>query len=355
MNVLRKLGLSLAITIFTVSSLALAFFAGLYSVASSPQTLENALSHSAIFTRLQQTIVAQASSSLPDDPGVQTALRQSISPTFLQNSSQQIVANMYSWAQGTTSTPNFAIDISSVKASFASNIATYVQQKLATLPPCTERIVPPESLDDILALTCLPPGIPPETVANTARQDVLDSNLLGVDNTVDVSSEIGSSPGKTLTEQLAIIPQLYHFYLLSLYILPVILLVCSLAIVFFSATRRSGVKRVAWLYINTGIISGLAAAGSVWLLGILASLLGSTTTQGEVLTLMQMLARDICQWWLIVGGVYIVLGIILLIVVRLIRPKLLTIPQPNSIQNTKMVGTPPSHPVDELREPERHI
>lgn len=354
MDVLRKLGLGLAVTIFTVSSLALAFFAGLYTIANSPQTLENALSGSALFTQLQQTVVAQASSSLPDDPGVQAALRQAVSPTFLQHSSQQLVANIYSWAQGTTPTPSFGVNISSVKTSFADNITTYLQQKLATLPPCTERITPPESLDDILALTCLPPSITPEIIASTARQDVLNSNLLGVDNTVDVSNEIGSSPGKTLTEQLAIIPQLYHLYLISLYILPVILLLCSLAIVFLSATKRGGIKRVAWLYISTGIVSGITAVGSVWLLGILASLLGSTTTPGEVLTLIQTLASDIRQWWLIVSGVYIVLGIMLLIVIRLTRPKLHA-PRPENTQDAKIAEELPPHPADELQKPERHM
>jgi hypothetical protein len=354
MDVLRKLGLGLAVTILIVSSLTLAFFAGLYSLASSPQTLENTLSGSTLFTQLQQTIVTQASSSLPDDPGVQAALSQAVSPTFLQHSSQQIVANVYSWMQGTAATPNFAIDISSVKTSFANNITTYLQQKLITLPPCTERIAPPESLDDILALTCLPPNITPETIADTAHQDVLNSNLLGVDNTIDISNGIGSTPGKTLTEQLAIIPQLYHFYLLSLYILPVILLLCSLVIVFLSATRRGGIKRVAWLYISTGIVSGLAAAGSVWLLGILASLLGSTTTPGELLTLIQTLASDIRQWWLIISSVYIVFGIILLTTVRLTRPRLRT-PQSGNIQDAKIVEELPSHPADELQKPERHM
>jgi hypothetical protein len=329
MDILRRLGLSLATLLFSLSIPILALLVSLYFIVSTSQPLKQALSTSGIYSVIAPDALApqaQALSSLPlSDPGIKQAFTQALPPTFLQRSTEQIIDGTYPWVQGTSATPTFTVNLAPVKASFADNIAIYIQQKLAVLPACTQFIVPPTTVEDLLALTCMPRGYTAATIASYARQQAVDSKLFTDNNTIDAST-FKDGQGNPITNQLSFIPALYHYYILSLYILPVLVLLCALAIIFWSTTKRAGIKRIAWLLITTGITSMVLAAVEVWLLDAGVTLLGtpvsgSPTIQDKVLLILETLGTDFRTWWFSIGAGYTVLGIILLIIVHFNRPR----------------------------------
>jgi hypothetical protein len=345
MNILRRLGLSIAVFLFSMGVSVFALFISVHFVIDTPQPLENALRTSGIYSAIVPNLITQQAktSALPyADPGIEQALEQALPPSFLQNSSEQVVNSIYAWVHGTTAAPAFSIDLSQVKNNFASNVATYVQQKLNALPACTQLVEPPTTVADVLSMTCMPYGVSSATIANDARQEALNGGLFPQNGTID-SSVFKDSQGKPLTDKLAIVPKIHHYYILSLYLLPVVILLSAVAVIFWSVTKRAGTKRIAWILVTTGVSSIVVALVGVWLLNESVTTLGGLSAstplaiQTKLLSIMATLAADLRIWWIGIGAGYAVAGIILLVVVKLNKPK-----QTLSMGDTKSYKQPPS-------------
>ena len=324
MNSLRQFGTAIAGMVMTFSILALTFFAGLYGIMTSPKPIENALSESGIYNQIEQDFITQKESSLPselaDNASVRQLLEQSVSAGFLQQSSHDILTNMYAWMQGASASLDLTVNISGVKDNFANSLTAYVQKKFQTLPQCTTFVEPPQSLEAVMNLTCRPVGVDDASIATTVHQGVLDSNLLGVDNTIGIDQAINNQR-QTIMQQLAIIPMLYRYYMLSLYVLPILIVLCAIGLVFWSLTRRRGLKRVAWICISAGVTSSVVAFGCAWAFGIVRQFLGSDSVQGSIVAILEALAGDVRGWWLATGIGFIVIGIIVFAVLYFTRTK----------------------------------
>lgn len=344
MNIFRRIGLSLTIVLFSLCISALIVLISIRSVVDTPQPLEKALSNSGIYSSLVQNIITQqlnnSSSPAASDADVQKALEQALSPSFLQQSTEKVINTTYGWAQGSTANPDFSIDLSSVKSAFADNIATLIQQRLNTLPQCPPGTAPPTTSDEVMSLSCLPRGIPSTNLTGVVRQETLSSNLFPTGNTLDINS-IKNAQGQTLTDQLSIIPIAHQYYVYALYIIPILTILLSVAIIFLSSTKRSGIKRIAWPFITTGITSVIAAILGVWLLNEAVTRLGAAASgaiQDKMLLVIQTIVNDMRIWWIWLGGGYIVLGIILLVIVRLTRPR------PDTVTTVDALSNPTQQP-----------
>jgi hypothetical protein len=354
MNILRRLGLSFTILIFSLSISLLALFISLYSIVSTPQPIKQALETSGIYSVAVDDTIAQqetATSLSSADPLVQQALKQALPPSFLQGASSQAIDSVYTWIQGKTASPDFTIDLTQVKNNFADNLAASVKQKLDALPQCTGYIAPAASVNDALSLSCMPRGVSSATIAADARQEAVDSGLFAGGNSINASS-FKDGQGKPITDSLKIAPQVYHYYYIALYLLPLLIVLCIVAIIYWSATKRAGIKRVAWLFITTGAGIMIIAAVEVWLLHTGISLLSSTTSgvatiQGKLLVVLETLVTDMRTWWFVAGAAYFVVGIILLIILKF-KPARPTLPMGNGGHNGELppivVSSPPVTP-----------
>jgi hypothetical protein len=300
---------------------------GLYAVFETPQPLKQALSTSGIYTISAQDLSSdEKTDALPlTDPGIQQAFQKALPPTFIQNSAEQAIDSTYNWVHGVTNSPDFAINISSVKTNFADNVAAYMRQKLEALPPCTQIMAPPTTINELLDLTCRPQGISTATIAAQVRQEVLNSKLFADNDTVDTAS-FKDAEGKPFSSQLSFIPTLHQYYLISLYVLPIVTLLFVVAIVYWSLTKRAGIKRIAWLLIGIGITNVVLAVVEVWFLHAGASIFGtplaaSSAIQDKALLVLETLATELRNWWLGFGAAYVLLGIIALIILGLNKPK----------------------------------
>jgi hypothetical protein len=171
----------------------------------------------------------------------------------------------------------------------------------------------------------MPRGASSATIAGAMRQEIINSKLLAENNTIDGTS-LKDEQGRPIADRLSFIPQMHQYYLVSLYVLPVLILLCGAAIIYWSASKRAGAKRIAWLLITTGITSMILAALQVWLLHAGVGLLGTPISgppalQDKVLFILDALATLVRTWWFSFGVGYLLAGIVILIILRLNRPK----------------------------------
>jgi len=354
MNILRRLGLSLVVLIFSLSISLFALFVGLYSLLSNPQPIKDALRSSGIYTNLVQNVLEQQATSSPSymstDPTIQTALTQAMPPTFLENTANNFLDGIYDWIEGKTESPRFSVDLSQVRANFANNIAIDVKQKLDSLPVCPDLIAPPASTGDALSLTCMPQGISSTAIANSARQEALDNSPFN--GTFDAST-LKDNQGRPLFASLTFVPAIYHYYVIALFLLPLCMGLCALAIVYLSATKRKGLKRMAWLLVSTGVGIMIIATLEVWLIRKGVSLLSSisnsnTTLQEKGTTIVETLVTDMRTWWFVAGAAYTLIGITTLIIVKLNPPKVTPLVPTSSNGELPPVAptqTPPTFPI----------
>jgi hypothetical protein len=131
-------------------------------------------------------------------------------------------------------------------------------------------------------------------------------------------------------------------------VLPLFAILLAVAIIYLSATKRAGIKKIAWTLITAGLTAVLFAVLGVWALQAGTSLLGASESSGiqdKLLAVFTTLAIDLRTWWFGIGVGYTVTGIIMLIVLRFTRPEP-TLTMGNAAQNTPLTpsATPPVPP-----------
>jgi hypothetical protein len=338
MDILRRFAVSIAVLVLSFCLSLIALCVAFYVVFDSPQPLKQALRTSNVYEASVQSSIPQAeNTSLPvTDPGIQKAYETAFPPNFAQDSSERAIDSIYNWAHGKSASPDFSVDLAPVKQNFADNTAQYVEQKLAALPLCVGYIAPPTAAEEILNLTCRPRGVSLEQIGQMVRQEILATKLLSDTDTIDTSS-FKDANGQPLSDQLSFIPTVHQYFLISLYVVPILILLTISAIIFWSISKRAGIKRVAWILVVIGLTNVVFSIVEVWLLHAGASILapGSTSPalQDKLLAALEILATQLRDWWLGFGVGYIVLSMIILIVLAFVKPKQkLTMGQPTTTQ-----------------------
>ncbi len=342
MDMLRRFGVSVAVLIFSFCLSLVAIFVAVYVVFDSPQPLKQALRTSGVYeTSVQSSLPQAENTSLPvADPGVQKAFETAFPPDFAKNSSERAIDSIYDWAHGKIPNPDFSVDLAPVKQNFANNTAQYIEQKIAALPVCVTLMAPPTSAEEVLNLTCRPRGVSLDQIGQMVRQEILATKLLSDTDTIDTAS-FKDNQGQPLSNQLSFIPAVHQYFIISLYAAPILTLLTALAIIFWSITKRAGVKRVAWVLVAIGLTNVVFSIVEVWLLHAGASILAPVSTtpalQDKLLAVLEILATQLRDWWLGFGIGYVVLGILIFIILAFVKPKpTLAMGQPvaTKIQNT---------------------
>ncbi|HET6747337.1 MAG TPA: hypothetical protein VFH06_04495 [Candidatus Saccharimonadales bacterium] len=326
MDMLRRFGGGMAVLIVSFCLSLLALFVALYMVFDSPQPLKQALRTSGVYETSIQSSLPEASDTtlLVSDPGIQQAFVAAFPPDFAKISSERAIDSIYAWARGQTPKPDFSIDLTPVKQNFASNTAQDIEQKLAALPLCAMVTAPPTSAEEVLNLTCRPRGISLDQIGQMVRQEILATKLFSDTDTIDTAS-LKDVNGQPLSDQLSFVPVAHRYFVISLYVVPVLLLLGTIAIIFWSVTKRAGVKRMAWLLVVIGLTNIVFSIVEVWLLhagvSIFAPASATPAVQDKLLIALEILATQLRDWWLGFGVSYVVLGVMLLIILAFVRPR----------------------------------
>jgi len=149
----RWLVRNLSASLFSLAVFSFAFLVSVYMVFHTPKQLEAALQQSGIYSIAVQNALTQTqntNSSLPlTDPGVQSAIQSAVPASTVQSSAEQIINSTYNWIDGRVASPNFTIDLTQTKSDIATNLGTYLQQKLAALPVCPAGTALPDNTNAI--------------------------------------------------------------------------------------------------------------------------------------------------------------------------------------------------------------
>jgi hypothetical protein len=325
MQFVRKALLVLVGTALPILLFATAFDFGVLHVVGSPTPVKKILSDSGIYNSVVSSALDQAKKSSTGgsevsltDPSIKKAAEDSFNPQVIQGSTEKVIDGVYDWLDGKTTQPDFNVDLSKVKTTFAQKVGQAAQTKAATLPACT---TPPTTADPFAA-TCLPPGVTPAQVGEQAKNDVLSGQGFLEHPNITASSVKSSGNNQSVfDDKLKDTPKQYQRFKKTPLILAVLTVLAILAIIFLSVTRRRGLRHVGITMSVVGIFMLLFA----WGLNRVAvhNAIPKISMDNKVLqSNVQHLATDLVHsvdknYW-VFGAIYLGLGVLAILIATLL-------------------------------------
>jgi hypothetical protein len=251
--------------VLLISLVGMAFATSFNQTVGQPKKVETMLSQSKLYDHFVAYTADQAKKSAGDsdqsgavslsDAAVQAAAKSAFSPQLIQQGVNAFLDSNYAWLQGKTATPNFTIDLSAQKQTFAQQVGQYVKTYTAGLPVCTDAAAQQQGTD-LLAATCRPAALTPEAAGAQVTQQLTTSGDF-LSNPVITANSINpkSTPqSKPYYQKLSRLPQLYRIVTKLPLILGVLSIISALGIIFIDPPRRKGVRRVGTTLLAAAII-----------------------------------------------------------------------------------------------------
>lgn len=235
---------------------------------SKPDKVENYLAQSKLYDHFVAYTTDQAKKTEGDNNGdltgsvslsdaaVQSAAKSAFPSELIQQSVNTFLESNYAWLEGKTSVPNFKIDLSAQKESFAQKVGQYVKTYTAGLPQCT----PAQELQQVgvdpLAATCRPSVITPDAAGQEVTQrlsttsDFLSNPVL----TANSVNPKGNQQGQPYYQRFSNLPKAYRGVQKLPYILGALSVVFAAAIIFLLPARRKGWRRVGIVLFEAGAV-----------------------------------------------------------------------------------------------------
>lgn len=272
----RKFGYhTLSVFLFVFLILA-AWSAALTITFNKPAKLETWLSQSKLYDHFVATALdqikkttEQPSSHSTDngvglslsDPGVEQAVKTAVTPDLLQKSVNTFLDANYAWLEGKTVKPEFTIDLTGVKAALAANMGAYAQKRAIGLPKCTNTVQATQQTDPLTA-TCLPPGVTPAAIAQSAEQQIADSQDFLANpvitaetfNQTTQNHQSSQTNNQPYYQQLSSLPAAYRFATKIPLLVTVLALLTAAGVILLAVPRRKGIRKVGTLLMSTGVI-----------------------------------------------------------------------------------------------------
>ncbi len=236
---------------------------------SHPKKIETWLNNSNLYGQFVSNTTSQAikaagssqnqASLTLGDSAVQQAANASFPTSLFQQSVNTFLESNYAWLEGKTSQPNFTIDLTSVKQSFASQVGQYVLTHMASLPTCT-----PQQLTqlgaagniDPLNITCRPGNLSAQAEASLVTQNIASSNKF-LSNPVITANNInpnGSTHSRPYYQRFSKAPELYRLVVKLPWIYVAVVFLSTLAIIFIALRKRLGLRRVGIILTLAGLV-----------------------------------------------------------------------------------------------------
>jgi hypothetical protein len=303
---------------------------GFVLILSSPPKMKSAISQSGFYDSLVSGILAQSQQqtvgltnpidTIPlDRPTIQTAIQTAFPPKLLQTQSETLIDGLYVWLQGQASQPDFKIDLTSAKASFALAMGNYTQARLSTLPACT--IATPIDTFDAFSSSCLPAGLDIPSEVQKVELEVATSTQFLPTTTLTASSFTGSS-GQPLFQQLHELPGYYQTALRLPMVFAVLTIITGIVAVASNLHKRRALHRLGTICIGVGLFFIITA---LLLNSLFQNFTNSLNAQptGSFFTqkfnqIFNQADKFINREYLILGAASMALGIVIYIAVNLL-------------------------------------
>lgn len=309
---------------------------------ANPRHLESRLAASGLYDRLAAAVLQQAEKSSSNngdsgtvslnDPAVQQAAANVFSPALIQREVNAFLDGNYNWLSGKKAVPDFNIDLTSAKETFAKQVGQAVQVHLTNLPVCSaEQLAQLPIPVDPLTVTCRPITLDAKAEGDRVAQEINSSQeFLG--NPVITPGSLsqvqpnqnGSGSGQPQPQsnqpyykKLSWAPSVYQVGLKLPWILGGLALLCALGIVTISLTRRRGWRRVGVVFLLAGIIligfKFLADAGVNKVAGLVTKSTMLAALKQPINDLLHKLEPQLVQGYLWFGIAFVVIAVAIFI------------------------------------------
>jgi hypothetical protein len=244
------------------------FAASIDIAISHPTKVETWLNESGLYNSFVTTAIKEASSSANNnssssgvslsDAAVQQAAETVFSPSLIQGYVNTFLNSNYAWLEGKTPSPNFTIDLSSAKQSFAQQVGQKVENYLENLPICTRaQAEAAAQSNDPLLLNCRPSSLNPAASGAQVAQQLAGNNGF-LNKTVITADSINPNGGNHQSnpyyKQFSFAPSIYQLATKLPWALGVLAALCLEGIIFINPSRRKGLRRIAFTLAEAGII-----------------------------------------------------------------------------------------------------
>lgn len=309
----------MALWLLSFSLFALASIAAINLTVLNQNYIKRSLVNAQTYENIVPTMLNLATSSTgvykTNQPSTQTlqslvpVVTKSVTPEFVQTTTESIIDGTFAWLKGNTPEPFFTIETSAVKASLQRDTADYLQARLQALPVCDANI----SRIDPLTTDCRPPQVS-ESVANAAASELVQSMPLLGKSEITASS-LGMGDVISRNPIVKHLPTGYKVSTVLPYAFAVISLICAIIIIFASTLRHKGWRRVGHSFVLAGlllVLAGLLAAALTKRFGTMT--LGDATQQQFVFIdtiftpLANTLSLSVSLYTLYFGVIYAIIG-----------------------------------------------
>ncbi len=278
--------------------------------------IERALEQSKVYDEFVPLVLENAQKQNTDpqaqtllaEPAVQSAIQAAFPPQTLRTSATSVISGVFDWLQGKTPEPQFTIDLTESKQALISNLNTYAEQRINSLPVCTLaqlQTINPSA--DILSLPCRPPGV---DTAQLSKQfsDQLATNTPFLDKPVITNETLAKDSSKPITSDVAELPEAYQATQIGRWLLVGLAVALAALLILLRRNKKAGVRLVAWSLISAAALWGIACV-VYWTFidKTITGQLGADSTQAMVARGVQSLLSDvgkgILPWILLYGAV----------------------------------------------------
>ncbi len=316
-------------SLFSLSILALALVISTNSVIGTPDSIKAALRESDVYPVLSSRIVESFANKAQEMPetklnqkAIDDAFAKTITPSLVQNNVENIISGMYSWLDGSTSTPTFNVNVGDIQQQIINNLGDASVTRLKGLPACTVEQL--QQLDannvDPFTIPCNPPGLDLAQLRKQFQAQVDTSGNTKSNDSTNISADkMVNSAGQNVFSQADYVPKLFQLGQKLPWIFGLMAILSSVAIVYFNKPRKQGIQSIAIMAIVAGILLLLLVTITTVALRYLGNNAPGIAVEVAMSTI-NTLYRQMAISLKVFASSYILLGLVGLITIRFIKP-----------------------------------
>jgi hypothetical protein len=356
---MRKFGVFLLAVILFFSLLGLAFSTSSNIAFTHPEKIKSWLNQSNLYGNFVANAIQeaektaggnQAGVTLLSDTAVQQIAHSTFSAQLLKKDVNSFVDSNYAWLEGNNNKPDFRIDLSSAKQTFAERVGEYVQTYLTSLPVCTDAQlsqIDPQTADP-LTLTCRPAAIDPATEAAQVTETIANSGAFLGDPIITASNinPKGDNQTQPYYQSLSGLPKVYQFGTKLPLIAGLIALAAAVGVIFITKRHRNGVRSVGIVLSLAGLVLVTTKFASDQVFNQVHRQIFNAGDAGQVqkalTTFMHHVENQLVKIDLWFGIAYLLLALIILLVLYMTRQRSVTLPELSAAPKPKKSATKPT-------------
>lgn len=330
MNVLRWISRGL---LLVIASITIAMWIGVVTLNMTllnRQAVLSWLEASGAYSHLADSVVSlqapEGEESTVNTDALKQAISNTLTPSFVRQSSEKVVNAVFDWVEGQTPSIKFSISLADKREVLQQQLATALEPELAKLPACSNNS---NGLLNRQDPQCLPKGSNPKTAASSAAQQTVDSS--------DFLTQpiTAASLGGLDTSSMAWLPAIVQNFGWLAFVLPAVAALCITGYVLLSSVRLRGLRTAAG-HIFFGTTFATLAGAAMWFFGgtiHFADALGDSTNIAlltDVIEPIMHQAIPAIGMWLtfVAGGTWLVAGATWITLLILHKGKEQDLPEP---------------------------